>query len=148
MKNDKNNWRAGTTLSCDCGTFWHYGVADGAGGVIHNSKKCSKVVRENEQEFSDGKKVEKSETIVSKDLAAAYNRALKNVGKPYHLFSDNCEHFVRMAHGLPIKSRQVSRHIFSVAAIVIAFVKGAHPALRIGAAVFGVVGLFNKNKDK
>lgn len=32
-------YAAGTVLKLDFGTFHHYGIADGLGSVIHNSKK-------------------------------------------------------------------------------------------------------------
>ena len=41
----------GTTLKLDYGTFYHYGIADGLGGVIHNSKKLGKVTHESEAEI-------------------------------------------------------------------------------------------------
>ena len=45
----------GTTLLLDFGTFNHYGIADGCGGVIHNSKKYFMVTHESEADLQKEK---------------------------------------------------------------------------------------------
>ena len=47
----------GTTLLLDFGIFNHYGIADGCGGVIHNSKKYRMVTHESEANFAEGKDI-------------------------------------------------------------------------------------------
>lgn len=101
---------AGTTLKLDFGTYSHYGIADGLGNVIHNSKKSLKVTLEPEADFADGKAIQAS-TITSGDPESAVTRAMRYIGMPYSLISSNCEHFARLAHGLEIESTQLQQYL-------------------------------------
>ncbi len=100
----------GTTLRINFGGFYHYGIADGTGGVIHNSKKKGKVTHEYEDEFSGGYPIETSE-VTSENPSRAVEIAKRCLNLPYNLFSSNCEHFVRLVHGLDVESPQVQRYL-------------------------------------
>lgn len=104
--------KAGTVLKVDFGTFYHYGLADGMGGVIHNSKKRLKVCVDSYDDFSSGKPIEVS-AISSNEPDKAVITAKRYLGLPYNLFTTNCEHFVRMCHGLVEESTQVQQYLFA-----------------------------------
>jgi len=103
-------YSAGTTLRLNLGTFFHYGIADGVGGVIHNSKKWGKVTHESEIGFADGRQIEVGE-ISSAVPEKAIQIAKRYLGLPYNLIDSNCEHFVRLCHGLEIESTQIQQYL-------------------------------------
>ena len=103
----------GTTLIIDFGTFCHYGISDGLGRVIHNSKKRLQVAYESEAVFSAGNEILISE-ITSENLSDAVEIAKEHIGTPYHLLELNCEHFVRLCHGLEVKSLQIQTYLLSL----------------------------------
>lgn len=101
---------AGTTLRIDCGTYNHYGIADGLGNVIHNSKKHFKVVKETIKEFAEGKEILES-NITSNNPERAAIIASRYLDMSYNLFTSNCEHFVRLTHGLKKESMQIQQYL-------------------------------------
>lgn len=103
---------AGTVLKLDFGTYFHYGVADGAGKVIHNSKKRLKVTEESYEDFAEGKEIIVS-SITSESPTQAVIRARRYLGMPYNLISSNCEHFARLAHGLEVESTQIQQYLLA-----------------------------------
>ena len=130
----------GTTLRVKFGLYFHYGISDGNGNVIHNSKKNKKVILESIDRFREGKKIEKSE-INSNDLHGAFLIAKGYIGFPYKLFTKNCEHFVRLVHGLDPQSPQLQKFILmTVGAGIFALSKSsvgkfAGSAITLGALV-------------
>ncbi len=107
----------GTVLKIYCGTFFHYGIVDYFGRVIHNSKKNKNVVVETLSKFCEGKKPSISK-ITSENTALAIEKATKSIGAKYDLFSANCEHFVRFCHGKKIKSHQIQIAVIAGVCIV------------------------------
>lgn len=105
-------YSAGTVLKLDFGTFFHYGVADGVGNVIHNSKKHRKVTKESYEDFADGKAIIVSE-ITSENPEQAVIKAERYIGMPYNLIRSNCEHFARLAHGLEVESTQIQQYLIA-----------------------------------
>lgn len=103
---------AGTVLKLDFGSFFHYGLADGSGRVIHNSKKHLKVTHESYDEFSEGKQIIISD-ITSENPSQAAINAQRYIGMPYSLIKSNCEHFVRLCHGMEIESTQVQQYLLA-----------------------------------
>ena len=101
---------AGTVLKLDFGTFFHYGIADGLGNVIHNSKKHFKVTLEPYDSFAEGREIMVSE-ITSENPAYAVVMAKRYLGMPYDLIRSNCEHFARLCHGLEIESTQLQQYM-------------------------------------
>ncbi|MGF1683489.1 lecithin retinol acyltransferase family protein [Photobacterium minamisatsumaniensis] len=105
---------AGTVLKIRCSTYWHYGLADGQGNVIHNSKKWRRVSLDTETDFAEGHTIRVSR-IGSDAPHLAVSHALSQIGRPYNLLDQNCEQFVREAHGLPIECTQFQRLVVAAA---------------------------------
>lgn len=124
-------YSAGTVLKLDFGTFFHYGVADGKGSVIHNSKKRRKVTKESYEVFSEGKAIIVSQITSDNPNQAAINAA-RYIGMPYNLIRSNCEHFARLAHGLDVESTQIQQYL--IAAL------GAGAALKSDNAIVKAAG--------
>lgn len=103
-------YKAGTVLKLNFGAFYHYGVADGLGNVIHNSKKHLKVTKESYDDFSEGKPILVS-NLMSDEPEKAVARAERYIGMPYDLIKANCEHFARLCHGLEIESTQLQQYM-------------------------------------
>ena len=100
---------AGTTLKIDYGLYIHYGIYDGLGKVIHNSKKYMKVVHEALVDFKDGKDIKVS-SVTSENKEYAVIRAKRYIGMPYNLILNNCEPFAKLAHGMIKESTQVQQY--------------------------------------
>lgn len=96
----------------DFGSYTHYGIADGNGNVIHNSKKRLMVTSEPEASFADGKNIKVS-SITSEDPESAVVMSMRYIGMPYHLIKSNCEHFARLAHGLEVESTQIQQYFLA-----------------------------------
>ena len=133
---------AGTTLRVWRKLYCHYGIADGCGGVIHASKQRG-VVRESLKEFEKGGVAQIDNSITSGDLRAAYEKAQSDIDKPYSLFSDNCEHFVRCAHGLPKESHQVQHAV--IGGVTAVGLESKNPAVKILSSGALVGSFFGKN---
>ncbi len=100
------------------GLFEHYGICDGAGFVIHNSKKHGMVVRESINDFSDGKEVLISHIPYSDHVLVVEN-AQRYLGASYALFTTNCEHFVRLCCGLEVESPQIQKYLIVGAGVTV-----------------------------
>ncbi len=110
---------AGETLKINYGFYNHYGIADGLGNVIHNSKKHTKVVKETVAEFADGREILPS-SITSENPAQAAIIALRYLGMPYNLITENCEHFANLSHGLEKESTQIQQYLIFALGVGIA----------------------------
>ena len=102
-----------------CGFFYHHGLHDGNGFVFHNSKKHGMIVRESVSAFSEGKTVVCSD-ISSNNPSLAIEKAASLLGKPYDLFSANCEHFVQFCNENKIESPQIQKYFIGLAGIALA----------------------------
>lgn len=122
----------GTVLKIRCSTYWHYGISDGNGCVVHNSKKRRRVQLDTLDEFSEGRDIAVS-TITSAKPEQAYHYAVQQVGRSYNLFSENCEQFVREAHGLPAECTQFQQCLVALA--------GSYIILNADAPVLKVAGM-------
>ncbi|MGF1717161.1 lecithin retinol acyltransferase family protein [Photobacterium chitinilyticum] len=122
----------GTVLKIRCSTYWHYGISDGNGCVVHNSKKRRRVQLDTLDDFSEGREIVVS-TISSADPEEAYHYASQQVGRTYNLFSQNCEQFVREAHGLPAECTQFQQCLVAFA--------GSYIVLNAEAPVLKVAGM-------
>ena len=105
-------YKLGDVLSIQYLGFKHYGIYAGNDTVVHNSKKIFKVEEISLEKFKDGKEVILS-SIKSLNPELAIQTAKKFLGVPYNLFSENCEHFVRVACGLEKESTQVQKYLIS-----------------------------------
>ena len=122
---------AGAVLKLDFGTFFHYGVADGLGEVIHNSKKHLKVTKESYADFAEGKEIIIS-TITSENPAQAAINAQRYIGMPYNLIKSNCEHFARLCHGIEVESTQIQQYFLAAL--------GAGAALKSNSSIVQAAG--------
>jgi len=136
---------AGTVLKLDFGTFFHYGVADGFGKVIHNSKKHLKVTHESYDDFSEGKEIIISD-ITSKNPAQAAINAQRYIGMPYSLIKSNCEHFVRLCHGLEIESTQIQQY-FLAALGAGAALKSDNTIIKVAGSAVAIASLLTPTEE-
>ena len=118
--------------------YYHYGIADGNGGVIHASKIRGVVHDKSLEKFEKRGSAQIDNSITSNDLHAAYQNAWSAIGEPYDFLSHNCEHFVRWAHGLPKECRQLQRRLIVAGGISLAKTS-KNPHIQ-GAASFASVG--------
>lgn len=138
-------YEAGTVLKIDCGAFFHYGIANGQGMVVHNSKKRMMVALDSYEEFSDGKKIIVSD-IMGIDALRAVKLANKYIGLSYSLFQENCEHFVRMCHGLEKESTQIQRAVLFAVSLTTCL-RAENPAVR-AAGIAGGLGAFSAPPER
>lgn len=137
---------AGTTLKINYGLYNHYGIADGLGNVIHNSKKHLKVVKETVDEFSEGKEMLVS-NITNDNPERAVTTALRYLGLPYNLINSNCEHFVRLAHGLQKESTQIQQYlIFALGAGVA--LKSKNTDIQLLAGSVALTSVLTPNEER
>lgn len=125
-----SNLPAGTEVSIDCGFYRHVGILgdqfiNGERSVLAFSSKGRGFVEQTLSDFSDNRRV-----IVGRYLGKllpheVIARARLWQGLPYALFSRNCEHFVRYAHGLIPESPQAAvLAVLGVIAVITAASKG------------------------
>ncbi len=130
----------GTVFSITFPNFLHYGIYDGSGKIIHASKKRGCVSHDSLEEFSDGKTI-KISSICGENLEHAVKKSKEYIGLKYDLFSSNCEHFVRLAHGLEKESLQLRKNMFCGLSIATSlysdnkYVKYAALGAALGAAI-------------
>lgn len=76
----------------------HYGIATGYGTVVSSSMRTGMVLEETLEVFSGGY------SIISKGYPSDINpyvvldKARNSIGKKWHLFTDNCQHFANWCH--------------------------------------------------
>ncbi len=136
---------AGTVLKLDFGAFFHYGLADGAGKVIHNSKIRFKVTVESYDEFADGKEILVSD-ITSENPSKAVTLAMRYIGMPYNLLSSNCEQFVRLCHGLEIESTQVQQYLLVALGAGMAL-KSENPYVKATGSAVAIASLLTPTEE-
>ncbi|MDF2446484.1 MAG: hypothetical protein K0S46_1720 [Moraxellaceae bacterium] len=130
----------GTTLRVWLGGYWHYGILVHGGRVIHNSKQHGHVVEEPINLFSEGRPIETCSEISSHNLLLACLRARQLLGVEYSLFTRNCEHFVRVAHGLIPESPQVQKAVLATSGFAIA-ATSSNPRVQLAAASAAIAAL-------
>lgn len=122
----------GTVLRYKVDGYWHYGILVHFGYVIHNSKVYGCVVKESYAHFAAGKTVTAYSGVSSANLGLACQRAHQYIGSAYMLFTKNCEHFVRLAHGLIPESPQIQKAVITAAAGTVACIS-SNRAVRLTA---------------
>lgn len=103
-----DNYQVGDVLKIKKGPVWHYGVVIDQFNVVHASKKFGKVVCHSVMEFADGQKPINEGFIGPLNSIQVVKNAKSLLGRPYRLFSDNCEHLINQVHGLGKHSKQVA----------------------------------------
>lgn len=112
-----NRFRIGVTVKITLEHYDHYGIVTGQNKITHNSKRLGGVVESTFEEFSVGNvnSIMEHREITSENLFLAAHKAKMHIGQSYDLFTDNCEHFVRMVHGLKETSPQMKRAAITLA---------------------------------
>lgn len=85
----------------------HFGVLTGQRTIISASKAHGRVVEEWPADFSSGAQIYAHGTWSNQPWQETMKVARSQLGEPYRLFNNNCEHFVRFCHGLERKSPQL-----------------------------------------
>lgn len=103
------------------GPVEHFGILTGRhffGGkptIISPSKRRGAVVEESPMTFSDGAALLALGPWGDLSWQEKIQIARANLGRPYHLFRGNCEHFVRMCSGLEPESPQLQKAMGTLA---------------------------------
>lgn len=97
----------GTVLSVGAGPE-HFGLLTHRQTVISASKVHGKVVEEPLWQFASEQQVYAHDVWSNQPWEETMNIAFSQLGQPYRLFDNNCEHFVRYCHGLERKSPQLA----------------------------------------
>jgi len=102
---------AGSVISVDMGAYRHYAIAaSGPYGAtaIAPSGKATKVIEEPLESLMARGRDFRVEPIWGRfDGVTVVARARQMLGRQYDLLVFNCEHFVRLVHGLKPKSPQL-----------------------------------------
>lgn len=99
------------------GGIEHFGILTGrhlygmSPSLISGQKIRQAVVEENPFRFSRGAPLYAHGIWSEQPWQQTIWNARSQLGKPYRLFSGNCEHFVRFCHGLPQESPQLQTGI-------------------------------------
>src|SRR6478736_4584923 len=109
-----SRYPAGTVVSIDCGFYRHVGMLAQCGPfgerlVVAFSATANGLIEHSLGEFSGGRPVQVDGYLGKLIPDEVMLRARQWQGQSYDLFSRNCEHFVRFAHGLPPTSPQIMR---------------------------------------
>ncbi len=106
-------FRPGDVVAVIYDTYNHYAIVsdrrvDGLPNLIALTRRKGNVCEESWAAGTQGATVRKSHIKGFLPADKILGKARSMIGKKrYDLFSDNCEHFVRWAHGLPVESKQV-----------------------------------------
>lgn len=103
---------AGTVVGVRFGLIEHVGIVtdrtiDGMPAVISNSRARGGVCEEPLSGFAAGRPVRLHRAMSDMPGHEVAYRARRMVGRRYDVLRFNCEHFVRIAHGLKPRSPQV-----------------------------------------
>lgn len=140
------NFKKGCVIKINMGAYFHYGVADGDGYVFHNSKSRKKVAHEPLEDFAKGRRIIADTTILNIDPDMAICRAKSYIGLSYCLFTQNCEHFVRMVHGLVQESPQIKKALI-MAGGVAAFCASKNQPIQLAGIAIVATGLVTKDTE-
>jgi hypothetical protein len=100
----------GEVLSVSTGPE-HFGLLTGRQTVISASKVHGKIIEEPLWQFAAGQQIFAHGVWSNQPPQQTMNIAFSQLGQPYRLFDNNCEHFVRYCHGLERKSPQLATAI-------------------------------------
>lgn len=103
---------AGTVIGVRAGVIEHVGIVtdqriDGMPAVISNSYSHRGVREETLADFARGRSYRVHKQMSKMPGEEVAHRARRMIGRRYDALSFNCEHFVRIAHGLKPRSPQL-----------------------------------------
>ena len=108
-------FRPGDVVVASRGLYEHVGIYAGGGTVISCSGRAGCVVAEPVAEFARGSPARLAGYPGRLPRDVVVERAWEQLGRPYSLFSNNCEHFVARVHGLAPRSPQ----LFALGAVAV-----------------------------
>jgi hypothetical protein len=104
---------------------WHHGIVrriyfrgNGFAVEIANNKKGFGIIASDWYEFAEGQTIQLHRKADPAQIHAILSRIESSMGKPYHLFAYNCEHFASFASKGKSESHTVKAAAF-VAAVAI-----------------------------
>jgi len=100
----------GTVLSVGTGPE-HFGILTCRQTVISASKIHGEIIEQSLWQFSGGQQILAHGVWSNQPWEETMKIAYSQLGQPYRLFDNNCEHFVRYCHGLERKSPQLATAI-------------------------------------
>ena len=114
---------SGTIISTPKGLVRHHGLLSynsslGSYTAISSSGKYGQVVEEPLEMFANGKQIRNEGYPGNKPPQEVIEIAKSLVGDKYNLFKNNCEHFVRKAHGIKPESPQLLAFILLALSLV------------------------------
>ncbi len=89
----------GDIVSVRVGAVRHEGIMTEHGRVISNSRKNGGVFEESVRSFAEGRQIKNHGQLRPADPARVLARARSQIGRAYHPYTHNCEHFVRFCYG-------------------------------------------------
>jgi hypothetical protein len=105
---------------------WHHGIVrriywngNGFAVEIANNKKGIGVIASDWHEFAEGQIVLLQRQADPAMINAILSRVDRSLGKPYHLFAQNCEHFASFAFSGKSESQTVKVAALVAAVVVI-----------------------------
>jgi hypothetical protein len=109
----------GNVVAISAGFVTHMGIVTAHGTVLTNSSRYGCVCEQSTKAFAAGRPLRMIGYLGNLEPAEVVRRAKSQIGRRYKLFSFNCEHFVRWAHGLRPESGQVWSAVFITMAVLI-----------------------------
>lgn len=108
---------------------WHHGIVrriywagTGFAVEIAHNKKGFGVIKSDWYEFAEGQTIFLHRRPSPETVQSILARVESNMGKPYHLFANNCEHFASFAFAGKSESRSVKvLGWLAAAAVIIGF---------------------------
>jgi len=102
------------------GVIEHWGVVGFGGEVISASQEAGFVIKQTGEEFCEGNWGDIYSKGFLGQLSAheVVTRAYSQIGKPYCLFTFNCQHFANYCHGL--EGSPQLRMVFTTVIMVVA----------------------------
>lgn len=89
----------GDIVSVRVGTVRHEGIMTEHGRVICNSRRYGGVTEKSIRDFAAGRNLRNHGQLRPVDPAQVLARARSQIGRTYHPYTHNCEHFVRFCYG-------------------------------------------------
>lgn len=106
--------RPGTIVGVWIGIIQHVGILTESGTVIANSFVHGGVIELPVPRFTIGKRLSLKGYPGRLPPQEVVTNARAEMGQPWNLFKNNCEHFVRRVHGLRPHSPQLQRAMFAL----------------------------------
>ena len=89
----------GDIVSVRVGTIRHEGIMTEHGRVICNSRRYGGVTEKSVRDFASGRTIKNHGQLRPVDPSHVLARARSQIGRAYHPYTHNCEHFVRFCYG-------------------------------------------------